>query len=360
MSQPNDDHIKRWALGFYKQLCETHGTTPTIAQIEEVRRVAGTHKDHKTTKEFEYALLCFLSKSAIVFEEDTLLLGWARLSNGAMQEIWYKLDDTNVNHLSSRLYFQSGATPGTAHKVKPTDLICDEWHPSLAAICAPIVRANPHTRYAYFTATVRLMRASRLAASIHDSTRDRSKLTIAFRRPAAVEAFRTIIATTPAPKTTLTQEHDTVNTGLEENAIPIQNKALYKSDNTAANSTRRTKLQGRATEESEQSTRPSRYGDLERDRKRVKRAVVVDLTESDPEEDIGSETNPAVTSLAREQDDIPAKQKLKDMLQSKKVSEIEDMLAKRSGQLPDWIENIVKQEMEKKMARDLAMVENFF
>jgi hypothetical protein len=48
------------------------------------------------------------------------------------------------------------------------------------------------------------------------------------------------------------------------------------------------------------------------------------------------------------------------MLQSKKVSEIKDMLAKRSGQLPDWIESIVKQEMEKKMARDLAMVENFF
>jgi hypothetical protein len=175
-----------------------------------------------------------------------------------------------------------------------------------------------------------------------------------------VEAFRRIIAAAPAPKTTLTREHDTVNARPEGYAIPIQNTALYGFGNTAANSTQRTKLEDGATEESEQSTRWSLYGDLERDRKRVKRAVVVDLTESDPEEEIGSAPNSAVTSLAREQDELPAEQELKDMLQSKKVSEIKDMLAERSGQLPDWIESIMKQDMEKKMARDLAMVKNFF
>jgi hypothetical protein len=357
MSQSDNDHIKRWALSHYKQLCEAHGTTPTLAQIAEFRRVAGTHKDPKTSREFEYALLCFLSRSTIVFEEDTLLLGWARLSNGAMQEIWYKLDDTNPDYLSSRLYFERGAIQGTALKLEATDPICDAWHPSIAAVCAPVVRANPSMRYAYFTATVRLMRASRLPVAVHDSTRNKSELVITFRRPAAAKAFERIIATNPANRLI---QHDTVDAGLEEDTIPFQDTALFEIGSTAANSMRRAKLQGRATEESEQSTRSSLHEDLGRDCKRVKRAVVVDLTESDPGGEIGPEHKSAVTSLAHEQDDIPAKQKLRDMLQSKKVSEIEDMLAKRSGQLPDWIESIVKQEMEKKMARDLAMVENFF
>jgi hypothetical protein len=357
MSQPNDDHIKPWALGHYKQLCATHGKPPTRAQIEEIKLVADSRKVNITSREFEYALLCFLSKSAIVFEEDTLLLGWARLSNGAMQEIWYKLDDTNVDYLSSRVYFERGAIQGTALKLKPTDPICDAWHPSLAAICAPVVRTHPQMRYAYFSATVRLMRASQLPAAIYGYTGGRSELTITFKRPAAAKALSRIIATNPANRLI---QHDTVGAGLEENAVPIQNTALFDMGSTSANSMRRTRLQGRATEESEQSTRSSIYEDLERDRKRVKRAVVVDLTESDPGGEIGPEHKSAVTSLAHEQDDIPAKQKLRDMLQRKKVSEIEDMLAKRSGQLPDWIENIVKQEMEKKMARDLAMVESFF
>jgi hypothetical protein len=201
------------------------------------------------------------------------------------------------------------------------------------------------------------MRASRLPVAVHDSTKGKSELIITFRRPAAAKAFSRIVATNPANRLI---QHDPFDAGFEENAIPIQNTALFGTGSTAADSMRRTKLQGRATEETEQPTQSSLDEDLERDRKRVKRAVVVDLTESDPGGEIGSEHKSAVTSLAREQDDIPAKQKLRDMLHSKKVSEIEDMLAKRSGQLPDWIENIVKQEMEKKMARDLAMVENFF
>jgi hypothetical protein len=53
-------------------------------------------------------------------------------------------------------------------------------------------------------------------------------------------------------------------------------------------------------------------------------------------------------------------QRLRDILQSKKVSEIKHILAEKSGQLPDWIEEVARQEMEKKMARDLEMVRNFF
>jgi len=182
MSHPNDDHIKRCVLDHYRRLCANHGTAPTETQIEELKLVAGDYKDPQVTKHFEYALLYFLSRSAVVFEEDTLLLGWIHLANGTKQEIWYKLRDTEV-YISSRLYLQRGANPGSAHKIKATNHICDEWHPSLAAVCAPTIRANEHLRYAYFTATVRLMRASRSPPSIDNPREGRRRLIVTFKDP---------------------------------------------------------------------------------------------------------------------------------------------------------------------------------
>lgn len=53
-------------------------------------------------------------------------------------------------------------------------------------------------------------------------------------------------------------------------------------------------------------------------------------------------------------------QELRNILQSKQVSEIEVMLAEKSGQLPTWIEKIAREELGKKKLRDLTMVKNLF
>lgn len=360
MSQSNDDHIKRWVLQHYRQLCANHGTAPNMAQIEEFKSAAGTHKDPRVMKLFEYALLYFLPRSSVVFEEDTLLLGWIRQIDGSKQEVWYKLHDTNTDYNLSRVYPERGAPQGLAHKVKATDPICDEWHPSLAAICAPVIRANEHMRYAYFTATVRLMRASRRPASIDDFERDRPRFIITFKRAVADKVSSQNIATAPTPNITLRQSHKMVNPETWEDMNSNQDEALSGSESPPADRTREMRLRSRTVDGVDRTTHSGDDCDLDRDRKRVKRSEVIDLTKSDSEEIIKSEPEATATPPNYQEDNMPAEQELRDMLQSKKVDEIQDLLAERSGQLPHWIEKIVKQEMERKMSWDLAMIRNFF
>lgn len=255
MSQSNDDHIKPWVLDHYRQLCAAHGTAPTTAEIEELRLVVGTHKDSQITNLFEYALLYFLPRSAIVFKEDTLLVGWRCQSRGPKQEIWYRLRDTEA-YTSSRLYLQCGAPPSSAHRVKAADPICDEWHPALAAICTPDIRANEHMRYAYFAAVVRLMRPSRTPALVDNPTEGRPRLIVTLK--------------VAVPK--VTPSHDI--------------------------------------------TQSSHDGDLGRDRKRSRRAVVVDLTEPDLEEETTSGPAPGILPLDCKQNNTSAEQELRAMVQS--------------------------------------------
>ena len=360
MSQSNNDHIKRWILEHYRQLCADHGTAPTTAQIEEIKSAAGTHKDPRVMKIFEYALLYFLPRSAVVFEEDTLLLGWIRRPDGIKQEIWYKLHDTNADYNLSRVYLQRGAPQGLAHKIKATDHICDEWHPSLTAICAPIIRANEHLRYAYFTATVRLMRASRTPASIDSSTKDRPNLVITLRRAMPNEAPSQNNTTAPAPRLTLRQRHKIVNPDVWEDMESNQDEALSESESPPTKRTRTMRLRNRTVDGVNRKTQFEDSYDLDTSPKRVKRSVVIDLTESDSEEFIKSEPEATTAPLNDQENNTSAEQELREILQSKKVDEIQDMLVKRSGQLPQWVEKIVKQEMERKMSRDLAMIRNFF
>jgi len=331
-----------------------------MAQIEEIKSAAGTHKDLRVMKVFEYAILYFLPRSAVVFEEDTLLLGWIRQPDGTKQEIWYKLHDSNADYTMSRVYLQRGAPQGLVHKIKATDHICDEWHPSLTAICAPVIRANEHLRYAYFTATVRLMRASRTPASIDSSTKDRPSLIVILRRALPVEAPGQNTNTAPAPRLTLRQRHKMANPEIWEDMDPNQDEGLSGSESPPTDRTRAMRLRSRTVDGVNTKTQFEDNDDLDTSPKRVKRSVVIDLAESDSEELIKSEPEATTAPLNDQEDDTPAEQELREILQSKKVDEIQDMLVKRSGQLPQWVEKIVKQEMERKMSRDLAMIRNFF
>jgi hypothetical protein len=214
--------------------------------------------------------------------------------------------------------------------------------------------------YAYFTSTVRLMRASHPPPSIEDFTKDRPKLSITIRRAVPSEVHGQSIATNPTPRVSVMLKQDTANTGPNQNMISNPYATLCKSDSTAADSTLKSRLRKRDVIESEHSSLLSHDMDLERSHTTPRQLVVVDLTDRDSEEEIKSE--PAVSSapLNHDEHDISSEQRLRDILQSKKVSEIKHILAEKSGQLPDWIEEVARQEMEKKMARDLEMVRNFF
>jgi hypothetical protein len=357
MPQLTNDLIKPSVLEHYRQLCAAYGTTPTVAQIEEIKLVAGTHKNDYVAKNFEYALLYFLQKTAVIFEEDTLLLGWIHQPIGTKQEIWYKLHDANVGMHSNRLSLQRGAPRGSERKIQETQPICDEWHPSLTAICTSSIWGNRLMRFAYFASAVKMLRADATRASIQDLAKVRPKRsTISRTRVASGNQSQNITTTRP----NLAQEHKAVDRRLEKDMSPRQDDKLRKPEDTSVESIPKTRLRSKDTLERQEFAQEIYDNDLGRDRKRARRTVVVDLAESGIEEDIKSGPDIVSGPVNREEVDMPAEQELRTMLQSKKVSEIKDMLAGRSGQLPDWIENIVKQEMEKKMARDLAMLKNFF
>jgi hypothetical protein len=264
-----------------------------------------------------------------------------------------------LNHLS-RLSLQCGAPRGSEYKAAQAKPICDEWHQSLTAICPSSISDDLYMHYAYFTSTVRLMRASHPPPSIEDFTKDRPKLSITIRRAVPSEVHGQSIATNPTPRVSVMLKQDTANTGPNQNMISNPYATLCKSDSTAADSTLKSRLRKRDVIESEHSSLLSHDMDLERSHTTPRQLVVVDLTDRDSEEEIKSE--PAVSSapLNHDEHDISSEQRLRDILQSKKVSEIKHILAEKSGQLPDWIEEVARQEMEKKMARDLEMVRNFF
>jgi hypothetical protein len=361
MSQMPTDHIKTCVLDHYQLLCAAFESAPTVAQIEEISLSAGTHKSAYVDRHFEYALLYFLQRSAIVFEEDTLLLGWLHNPNGAKQEIWYKLDDTNEAKNSSRLYSQRGAPSGSGHWARYPKPLCDEWHPSLAAICTPSICDSREMRYAYLTSTVRLMRVSTPPASIEDFIiRGKRRLTVTLKRAATGESPSQNAATTGSLRPRLTQEHSIMDTRLEKGSLSNQDEALGQTEDATANSNRSTRIRNRNVIESGRSTRTYQGGDLNTDRKRFVQSVVIDLTESEPETDIKSgifaDSQPQQPITQAEQQ----VQELRNKLHSKTVTEIKTTLAEHSGQLPAWIEDVINQELGTKMLHDLGRIKSLF
>jgi hypothetical protein len=205
-----------------------------------------------------------------------------------------------LNHLS-RLSLQCGAPRGSEYKAAQAKPICDEWHQSLTAICPSSISDDLYMHYAYFTSTVRLMRASHPPPSIEDFTKDRPKLSITIRRAVPSEVHGQSIATNPTPRVSVMLKQDTANTGPNQNMISNPYATLCKSDSTAADSTLKSRLRKRDVIESEHSSLLSHDMDLERSHTTPRQLVVVDLTDRDSEEEIKSE--PAVSSAPLNHDE---------------------------------------------------------
>ncbi|KAG9522715.1 hypothetical protein KCU93_g6980, partial [Aureobasidium melanogenum] len=207
--------------------------------------------------------------------------------------------------------------------------ICDEWHPSIDEICKPWQaggQLNRNMMFALLGATHEIMTADTRTPSIED--------TIATNSDTRSGQGDTLIET----------EENLARTSLRRGSHSEEILSHGEPSNTSTLSI----IEASFLEED--ST------------KKARRSVVVDLTDSDSEE--SSESEPSMAPLTTNHHDhqpIPlAKQKLLGKLQSKKTHEIEDMLAKRAGLLPEWIEKTMREEMEKKMNRDLETIENWF
>ncbi|KAH0337676.1 hypothetical protein KCU81_g7987, partial [Aureobasidium melanogenum] len=222
--------------------------------------------------------------------------------------------------------------------------------------------------YAYFTAVIRYIQVTPGPPSIERTITNRTKL--------SVSVYPRVEKGTPSRNKTMayssvpawTQEHHVHTRRQEEEMSYVHNKSFDSNQNKSADRNQRQRLQATKTVESTESnhlndesheedhTTSSRFSLTET-------ASIIDLTASDSEESLRCEPDmvpdlPPANHVDRHP--IPlAKQKLLDKLQNRKAHEIEDMLVKRAGLIPDWIEKTMREEMERKMARDLEAIENW-
>jgi hypothetical protein len=343
----------------YNQMCAAHGTQPTSLEVRKITEAVGPIPNSNRLSViacFRYDLLYFLPRSAVVFKDNTLLVGWIHHRDGTKQEIWFR------SGIKSLLFSECGAPPGSVYSPRPKRRLCDEWHPPLKQLFKVLAPGQSNYRriqYAYLAAVIRFIQAGPDLPCIENARQFAPKSRAPIQRDMAAKN-KAIVS---SPERTLIQEHDIEDAATNEDLTTDQYETAMNPGRTVADSTQRRRNQSEESFEIDEIEEPSQLGhneDQYRDHESVRQPLAIDLTLSDSEEEIKLDPNTSFAPLSHDEDDLPAEQELRDLLQSKRVDEIKDILAQRGGQVPRWIEAIMRQEMEKKMARDLAMIKNFF
>lgn len=152
-----------FARPHFRNLCETHGVTPTSLDVEAIKRGIGPESTASgVANRFEAALLFFLAKSAVEFGQDSLLIGWANQDDGTRRQIWFKESTSR----RGSLYYLPGGPSNLRHS--PEGSICDEWHPAILDILDPDNNTNRSLQYAYLRSCVKLLQAAVPAPSVED------------------------------------------------------------------------------------------------------------------------------------------------------------------------------------------------
>ncbi|CAD0048011.1 unnamed protein product [Aureobasidium pullulans] len=303
--------IPATARGRYSRLCEVYSIRPSAEALLKLRQ-ALFPMPSRFDERMQPSLLFFLPMSALVYRAGTLLVGWTTLENGSRQEIWVKQRKTRLLAYSER-----GGPPGSLHVVKRHQVLCDEWHPALDGVFGLDTCNDRREQYAYFSACIKLLESANPPPMIED-----------FRPPAArpqrqpVAISRRLAATRIMPST---------------------------RDRLAAETQRQTM----GSETPSLIQRPQPHAPITPSSAFSSSLVPASRDLKPPPTKIFEQVN-------QESPIAPAGQELRTMLQSKKVDEIQAMLAERSANLPLWIKKIAEEEMDKKMRHDLDVLKNFF
>jgi hypothetical protein len=281
----------------FDRLCKKHKAIPTPADVDAIRSVIGPVSGHATVQDsFEAALLFFLPRSAVEFEENSLLVGWRREHGGQVkQEVWYKKPPA-----SRRGHF--GCGPGGLLPLPYTfkSSVCTEWHPVMLDIVNPNQNKNHFVQSEYFRACIKVLQAAVPPPSIERSRSACRESTTAssttFNPDGSQQETTTTPRVTPAPTARLIS--------------PIVD--LTSSDEEVV----------------------------------IKREVTSDPAPNDPKQPQAPTT--------QVEDRIQA---FRDKLDNKEVKELQQMLEK---QLPSWIRELAEDVLQKKMLRELDLAESLF
>ncbi|TIA78953.1 hypothetical protein D6C76_03790, partial [Aureobasidium pullulans] len=142
MSQELHVEVKDFVNGLYDKLCKSHGVTPTVHEVQMIRRSIGALSKNKLSF-VEPALLFFLPMSSLQYEMDSLLIGWIDQSDGSKKGIWFKVFENYP-----RVYNRCGGPTGSLHT--PGRYVCDEWVPALDEVLYLDECQSRTVQYAYY------------------------------------------------------------------------------------------------------------------------------------------------------------------------------------------------------------------
>ncbi|THW48852.1 hypothetical protein D6D22_01953 [Aureobasidium pullulans] len=333
MSQELQVEVKDFVKGLYDKLCKSHGVTPTVHEVQMIRRSIGA-----------------LSKNKLSFyEKDSLLIGWIDQSDGSKKGIWFKLFENYP-----RVYNQCGSPTGSLHI--PGRYVCDEWVPALDEVLYLDECQSRTGQYAYFATILVILRSKTPPPSIENRlspvTEDQKQLDGENRRLSSIGNLR---ETKSRKKRRLVR--------ASEIAI-IDLKGSDSEQDVGSQSELKPELTSSPHQRS--GAQPKHFSTMTQlEPKPPSPENQYTIYHADEEEDEGEndgEEEEAPTSPTNQ--DLPSQiaqetEELREMVKAKPVKELRAILPQRTGSLPSWIEELVREELDQKTLRELKSAKNW-
>ncbi|THX75577.1 hypothetical protein D6C87_09808 [Aureobasidium pullulans] len=330
MSQELHVEVKDFVKGLYDKLCKSHGVTPTVHEVQMIRRSIGALSKNKLSF-VEPALLFFLPMSSLQYEMDSLLIGWIDQSDGSKKGIWFKLFENYP-----RVYNQCGGPTGSLHT--PGRYVCDEWVPALDEVLYLDECQSRTVQYAYFATILVILRSKTPPPSIENRlslvTENHKQLDGENRRLSSIGNLR--------------------ETKSRRRRRLVRASEIAAIDLTGSHSEQdvepRSELKPELTSSPPQPT--------------ITRESAHDFStdeEEDEGEDDGEEDEAPIPPTNQ---DLPSQiaqqtEELREMVKAKPVKELRAILSQRTGSLPSWIEELVREELDQKTLRELKSAKNW-
>ncbi|THY14309.1 hypothetical protein D6D01_08145, partial [Aureobasidium pullulans] len=348
MSQELQIEVKDFIKGLYDKLCKSHGVTPTVHEVQMIRKSIGALSKNKLSL-VEPALLFFLPMSPLQYEMDSLLIGWIDQLDGSKKGIWFKLFENYP-----RVYNQCGGPTGSLHT--PEEWVCDEWVPALDSVLYLDECQSRTIQYAYFATILVILRSKTPPPSIENRlslvTEDHKQLDGENRRLSSIGNLRET-KSRKRRRLVRASEIATIDLTGSDSEQDVEPQSELKPE-LASSPPRRSKaqLEHSSTMIQHEETSPSpgnQYTTSHADEEE-------DEGGDDGEEDEApiSPTNQDLSSQIAQQT-----KELREMVKAKPVKELRAMLSQRTGSLPSWIEELLREELDKKTLRDIKLAKNW-
>ncbi|THW41645.1 hypothetical protein D6D21_06254 [Aureobasidium pullulans] len=347
MSQELHVEVKDFVKGLYDKLCKSHGVTPTVHEVQMIRSSIGALSKNKLSF-VKPALLFFLPMSSLKYEMDSLLIGWIDQSDGS-KDIWFKLFENYP-----RVYDQCGGPTGSLHT--PGRYVCDEWVPALDEVLYLDECQSRTVQYAYFATILVILRSKTPPPSIENRlppvTEDHKQLDGENRRLSSIGNLRET-KSRRRRRLVRASEAATIDLTGSDSEQDIESQFELKPKLTSSPHQRSgaqpkhfsTMIQYEEKSPSPENQYTTSHADEEEDE-----------GEDDGEEDEAPipPTNQDLPSQIAQQT-----KELREMVKAKPVKELRAILSQRTGSLPSWIEELVREELDQKTLRELKLAKNW-